>query len=73
MITPTDLRNHLYIVAGSEMEGRETASPGQKRAAAYIETQFRQLGLLPGNGDSYQLHYDVFQDTLVNASLECKW
>jgi len=69
MITASDLRKNLYIVAGPEMEGRETATPGQKRAAAYIESQFKQFGLLPGNDDSYQLHYDVFQDTLINASL----
>ena len=69
LITPADLKKHLYIVAGPEMEGRETATPGQKKTAAYIESQFKQLGLLPGNGDSYQLHYDVFQDTLLSASM----
>ena len=37
MITPADLRKHLYIVAGKEMEGRETATEGQRKAAQYIE------------------------------------
>jgi Zn-dependent M28 family amino/carboxypeptidase len=69
-ITANDLKKHLYIVAGPEMEGRETATPGQKKAAAYIESQFKQLGLQPGNNGSYQLYYDVFQDSLTNASLE---
>jgi hypothetical protein len=69
-ITADDLKKHLYIVAGPEMEGRETATPGQKRAAAYIESQFRSLGLQPGNNGSYQLFYDVFQDSLTNATLE---
>ena len=46
------------------MEGRETATPGQKRAAAYIESQFKEFGLLPGNGNSYQQVYPVFQDEL---------
>jgi hypothetical protein len=69
-ITPEDLKKHLFVVAGPEMEGRETATPGQKKAAAYIENQFKQLGLEPGNHGSYQLHYDVYQDSLVDAALE---
>ncbi|HEU0063440.1 MAG TPA: M28 family peptidase [Flavisolibacter sp.] len=68
-ITAEDLRNRLFIVAGPEMEGRETGSQGQKRAAAYIEDQFKQLGLQPGNQNSYQLFYDVYQDSLTDASL----
>jgi hypothetical protein len=69
-ITVTDLRNHLNIVASAEMEGRETATEGQRRAAAYIESQFRAIGLEPGNNGSYQLPYQVFQDSLVASSLE---
>ena len=69
-ILPEDLKKHLYIVASKEMEGRETASPGQKRAAAYIESQFQQLGLAPGNKGSYQLYYPVFQDSLLMTQVE---
>jgi Peptidase family M28 len=69
-ITPEDLKKHLFIVASKEMEGRETASPGQKKAAAYIESQFQLIGLTPGNSGSYQQHYGVYQDSLINASVE---
>jgi hypothetical protein len=69
-ITAEDLKKHLYIVAGAEMEGRGTATPGQKKAAAYIENQFKSLGLLPGNKDSYQQIFPVYQDSLIKASLE---
>lgn len=69
-ISPADLKKHLFIVAGAEMEGRETATPGQRKAAAYIENQFRALGLQPGNNGSYQLYYDVYQDSLTGASFE---
>ena len=68
-ITQNDLREQLTIVASAEMEGRETATPGQKRAAAYIEEQFKKIGLLPGNGNSYQQMFPVFQDELKSASL----
>jgi len=69
-ITPDDLKKHLYIVASKEMEGRETATPGQKKAAAYIESQFQSLGLTPGNNGSYQMPYGVYQDSLTGASIE---
>jgi Peptidase family M28 len=69
IITPADLQKHLYVVASKEMEGRETATAGQKRAAAYIQDQFKALGLSPGNNDNYQLPYSVYQDSLLNTSI----
>ena len=54
VITVNGLKDKLTILASAEMEGRETATPGQKRAAAYIESEFKRMGLQPGNGDSYQ-------------------
>jgi len=69
-ITEADLKKHLYIVASKEFAGRETATEGQRKAAAYIETQFKSMGLQPGNHDSYQLNYPVFQDSLRGSSLE---
>jgi Zn-dependent M28 family amino/carboxypeptidase len=68
-ITAADLKRHLYIVAGKEMEGRETATEGQKKAATYIEKHFRSLKLAPGNKDSYQQVFLVKQDSLVNAGI----
>ena len=68
-ITRDDLKRRLYIVASKDFEGRETATEGQRKAAAYIETQFRSFGLLPGNKDSYQLFYPVFQDSMTEVSL----
>ena len=70
VITPADLKKRLYIVAGADMQGRETATEGQRKAAAYIESEFKSLGLQPGNKDSYQLFYNVYQDSLVNAKLQ---
>ncbi|THU40097.1 M28 family peptidase [Niastella caeni] len=69
-ITADDLKKHLYIVAGPGMEGRETATEGQRKAAAYIESQFKSLGLLPGNKDNFQAGFPIYQDTLLNAAVE---
>jgi len=68
-ITPMALKEKLSVIAGPGMEGRETASPGQRKAAAYIENHFKKLGLLPGTTAGYQMQYPIYQDTLIEASL----
>ena len=47
-ITANDLKKHLTIIASEEMEGRETGMPGERRAAAFIEEHFRNIGLKQG-------------------------
>ncbi len=69
VISQEGLKQKLTILASAEMEGRETASPGQKKAAAFIESEFKRMGLLPGNGDSYQQKYPVYQDNLTEKKL----
>ena len=69
-ITADDLKKHLYVLSGKEMEGRETASEGQRKAAMYIENHFRQLNLLPGNKDSFQYNFNLYQDSLLDAKIE---
>ena len=69
-ITADDLKKHLYIVASKEMAGRETGMPGERKAAAYIEGEFKRIGLQPGNNGSYHMYYNVYQDSLLDAALE---
>lgn len=68
-IVEADLKKHLTIVAGADMEGRETATEGQRKAAAYIEEQFKALGLKPGNKESFQMNFPVFRDSLIGSKL----
>ena len=69
-ITADDLMKHLYVVAGKEMEGRDTPSPGLEKAANYIEQHFRSIGLLPGNGDSYRQQYPLYKDSMTSTHLK---
>ena len=69
-IKAADLKRHLYIIASKEMEGRETATEGQRKAANYIENHFRQLGLKPGAGDGYQQLFPIYTDSLLHARVE---
>jgi Peptidase family M28/PA domain len=68
-ITADDMRKHLFIIAGAEMEGRDTPSPGLEKAADYIENHFKSLGLLPGNNGSYRQLYPLYKDSLTSTNL----
>ena len=69
-ITVDDLRKHLTIIAGDEMEGRETGTEGQRKAAAYIENQFKLMNLQPVAAlNGYQQLYPLYQDSLVSSQL----
>ena len=47
-ILKEDLNKDLSILASDEYEGRETARPGQKKAAKYILERFKEIGVEPG-------------------------
>lgn len=49
-----DLKKNLYVIASDEMEGRDTGSPGQKKAGEYIIKFYKDLGIsFPENLGSY--------------------
>ena len=68
VITPADLKAKLTVIASAQMEGRETATEGQRRAAAYIEDYFKKLKLLPGDSGKYQMAFPVYQDSITSAT-----
>ncbi len=70
-ITRADLKKQLTIVASAEMEGRETGTEGQRKAAAYIEGQFKEIGLkYPESLKGYQQYYPLLKDTLIPKSFK---
>ena len=52
-ISGDEILGHIKVVADDAMEGRGTGSPGERRAAAYIEEQFKKAGLRPAGGGAY--------------------
>ncbi len=70
-ITEQVLKKQLTIVASAEMEGRETGTEGQRKAAAYIESQFKEIGLTaPASLNGYQQFYPLLKDTLIPKTLK---
>ncbi|WP_297707329.1 M28 family peptidase, partial [uncultured Eudoraea sp.] len=44
-ITEKELKEHLYIYASDEFQGRETGQPGQKKAVDYLQANYRAMGV----------------------------
>src|SRR5262245_35332573 len=42
---------HIKALSADDMEGRAPGTAGEDKAVAYIEGQFKQIGLQPGNPD----------------------
>ena len=69
-ITGTELKKQLTIIASDDFEGRETGTEGQRKAAAYIESQFRSIGLKSADAlKGYQQFYPLYQDSLQESIL----
>ena len=68
-ITANDLKTHLYILAAPEMEGRETGTAGQRKAAEYLKEQFQRIGIAPANNGNYEQFYPLYKDTLKDAAV----
>ena len=69
-ITAAGLKKHLSIIAGEEMQGRETGTEGERKAAAYLVSQYNKINLTPGNAGSYRMPFSLFQDKVTSSSLK---
>jgi len=50
-ITEAELKEHLYIYASDEFEGRETGEQGQKKAIAYLKAAYEKLAISAAKED----------------------
>ena len=62
-ITADDLKEHLYIYASDEFEGRNTGSEGQKKAVEYLRNFYIKNNIEAGDPDK-----DYFQKMKLNIS-----
>lgn len=47
------LEQHIKILSSDSFQGRKPFSVGETRAVDYMQTSFKNLGLEPGNGNSF--------------------
>jgi Zn-dependent M28 family amino/carboxypeptidase len=76
-ITTTDLERHLRVIAADSMEGRDTGSAGQKKAAKYVSEFFKSIGLQPivptsDGSKSYYQHYNLYKKSWGEVYLATK-
>lgn len=50
-ISAESIKARTTVLASDEFEGRAPATPGEEKTVAYLEREFRALGLKPGNPD----------------------
>jgi len=49
-----NVRQDVETLSADDMEGRETGTPGEKKARKYITKRMKEIGLIPsGSGDGY--------------------
>ena len=58
-INKKDLFKHLNILSSDSLEGRETGKPGQKMAADYIASHFKNIGIPPYKKKTYYQKFKV--------------
>jgi Zn-dependent M28 family amino/carboxypeptidase len=51
--TKAGLEQHIKTLASDEFQGRRPFTEGEKKTLSFLETQFKELGLEPGNDSSY--------------------
>jgi len=72
-ITADDLSQLLYAFAADSMQGRMTATPGQKKAAEFLVDFYKNekiTGALPGGGYFQNIPKDYFKSKYVKTSSE---
>lgn len=62
-ITESELKEHLYIYASDEFEGRDTGKPGQKKAVEYLKAEYIKMGIPAAKPDG-----DYFQDVPLSIN-----
>ena len=58
---------HLNILASDEFEGRAPSTPGGRKTVAYLEQEFKKLGLQPAFGDSFRQAVPLMELTVKNS------
>ena len=66
-ITQDFLKQHLEILADDSLEGRDTAMPGQKKAANYIADFYRSHNITPKGDDGSYFQKIDFEATITDS------
>jgi len=66
-ITAEDFASRIKKISGDAFEGRKPGTIGERMATAWIKDQFEQVGLKPGNKDTWFQTVPMIETTLQDA------
>ena len=69
-ITAAVLKEHLSVIASAEMQGREAGTEGERKAAAYLISQYRKYSMKPGYNGNYKLPFTLYQAVAGKSELK---
>jgi len=70
-ITAQDLKERMNILASDSLAGRLTGAPGCEKAARYIASEFKRIGLTPLDQEkSYYQNYEFSEKTFDSTKME---
>jgi len=65
-----ELKQQIKTLSSDEFAGREPSSPQEKLTTGMLVNEFKALGLLPGNGDSYTQSVSMVSITSTPSTLK---
>ncbi|MGI4021650.1 MAG: M28 family metallopeptidase [Janthinobacterium lividum] len=70
LISKSDVERIIKTLTADDMQGRATFTPGIEKAAKFIETEYKNIGLLPlpGNQD-FRQNFSMFRSKAVQTSV----
>lgn len=67
-ISTERLGDYIETLASDDFEGRAPNSPGEEMTVAFLTEHFREIGLEPGNGESYEQEVPLVSITADEVS-----
>jgi hypothetical protein len=68
-ITQDVLRKHISVLASDSLEGRDTGTPGMRKAAAYVTDVFTSTGVQPALSGSYLQQMPFIRQTASSITI----
>src|ERR1700749_2592062 len=70
MIKQDDVERIIKTLSADDMQGRGTFTPGIEKAAQFIESEYKQIGLQPMEGNSgYRQNFSMIKSTPTKAEI----
>ncbi len=63
------IAQHIQTLSSDEFQGRRPFTPGEEKSLAFLQDNFKKIGLEPGNGDSYLQEVPMVEITPTADSL----